>query len=213
MVRSLSRKQVRAVDRIAMEQFGIPGIVLMENAGRNAAAIIANHISSLDQVAILCGSGNNGGDGYVIARHLVNAGFNIQLICAKPVDELTGDAAINAHIAMKMHIPVIRLDELTPEHVVVDALLGTGFTGMVREPLIAFIKACENHPVVFAIDLPSGLDCDSGEPSNATVMADHTITFVARKLGFDQHGSHAYTGKIHVVDIGVPEQAIRQAMQ
>ena len=95
---TLTRKQVRDVDRIAIEQFAMPGVVLMENAGRNAAAIIAQQISHLDTVTILCGSGNNGGDGYVIARHLVNHDFTVQLICAKPIDQLSGDAAINANM-------------------------------------------------------------------------------------------------------------------
>ncbi len=209
---TLTRKQVRAVDRIAMEHFAMPGVVLMENAGRNAALIIAEQISPLDTVAILCGSGNNGGDGYVIARHLTNMGFKAQLLCAKSVDDLSGDAAVNAAIAMKMHIPVIDLDQLTDEHVIVDALLGTGFHGDVRESLLPYIQATQNKAMVFAIDLPSGMDCDSGLPANAVVKADHTITFVARKLGFDHADSHAITGKVHVVDIGVPTQAIEMAL-
>ncbi|MFG0248884.1 MAG: NAD(P)H-hydrate epimerase [Phycisphaeraceae bacterium JB051] len=209
---TLTRKQVRAVDQIAMEHFAMPGVVLMENAGRNAAMIIADQISPLDSIAILCGAGNNGGDGYVIARHLTNMGFKAQLICAKPVDDLSGDAAINADIAMKMHIPVLELEQLTHEHVIVDALLGTGFHGEVRETLIPYIHATENKAMVFAIDLPSGMDCDSGLPANVFVKADHTITFVARKSGFDQAASHAITGKVHVVDIGVPTQAIEMAL-
>lgn len=208
MVITLTRKQVRAVDRIAIEQLGIPGIVLMENAGRNAAEIIGKQVSPLDQIAILCGAGNNGGDGYVIARHLVNAGFNVQLVCAKPPEQLSGDAVVNAAIALRMNIPVVTLDVLTPQHIVIDALLGTGFHGDVRPELIDYIQACQNKARVFAIDLPSGMDCDSGQPSNATVKADHTITFVARKTGFDAEGSHHFTGKVHVVDIGVPRRAI-----
>ncbi|HAI14404.1 MAG TPA: NAD(P)H-hydrate epimerase [Phycisphaerales bacterium] len=209
---TLTRKQVRDVDRIAIEQFAMPGVVLMENAGRNAAAIIAQQISHLDTVTILCGSGNNGGDGYVIARHLVNHDFTVQLICAKPIDQLSGDAAINANIAMKMQIPLIELGALSPDHVVVDALLGTGFAGDVRKNLIPYILACNNKALVFAIDLPSGMDCDSGIAANVVVKADHTITFVGRKVGFDHPDSHQLTGKVHVVDIGVPEAAIDLAM-
>ena len=209
---TLTRKQVRDVDRIAMEHFAMPGIILMENAGHRAASIIAQQISPLDTVAILCGSGNNGGDGYVIARHMVNSGFQVQLVITRLVSELTGDAAINATIAMKMQIPQITLDALTPEYVVVDALLGTGFQGDVRENMIPYINACQNKAMVFAIDLPSGMDCDSGLPANVVVKADHTITFVARKVGFDHPNSHHLTGKVHVVDIGVPEQAIDMAM-
>lgn len=209
---TLTRQQVRDVDRIAMEHFAMPGIVLMENAGSNAAAIIMQYISPLDHVAILCGSGNNGGDGYVIARHLVNHDVDVSLICAKPIDQLTGDAATNATIAMRMNIPVITLDALTDKHIVIDALLGTGFHGDLREHLIPYIKACRNKAMVFAIDVPSGMDCDTGLGSNVTVKADHTITFVARKVGFDHPDSHHLTGKVHVVDIGVPQGAVTMAM-
>lgn len=208
---TLTQKQARQVDQIAMEQFDMPSILLMENAGSNAASFIHTKINPTDQVAILCGSGNNGGDGYVIARYLMNRGIQVQIICAKPIDELAGDAAINANIALKMQIPIIPLNALKKEHVVIDALLGTGFEGKVRKNLIPYIQACENKGKVFAIDIPSGLICDTGEPGNATVKADYTVTFVARKQGFENPSSEAYTGQVQVVEIGVPLEAIQLA--
>lgn len=198
-----------------MEEFGIPGIVLLENAGRGATEIIRARLPAGGRAAIVCGRGNNGGDGFVIARHLVNSGFAAQLLLACDPGQLAGDAATNCEIARRMCIPVLRID--SPEalalalepmgsaDVVVDAVLGTGFSGEVRPPLddiLAAINTVGRH--IVAIDVPSGLDCDTGMPSNATVRAAETITLVARKVGFDAPGAVEYTGAVHVVGIGAP---------
>lgn len=257
----LTRAQVREVDRRAIEEYGIPGIVLMENAGRQAAEIVAALASSVGNVAqppsavssiaariiIVCGRGNNGGDGFVIARHLHNRGFEVEIfLCCDPA-KLTGDAATNFHIIDRMGMP--RQSFATAEEIaataatlrkadlIVDALLGTGFVGEARAPLDAVIGAINaargagkdsreewvregilapgapQAPVVIAIDVPSGLDCDTGRPSNATLRADHTITFVARKTGFVVAGAEAYTGIVHVADIGAPREIIEAVMK
>ena len=209
----LTRQQVRDFDRHAIEKWGLPGIVLMENAGRNAAGLIlealAHDRSGPDaEVAILCGGGNNGGDGYVIARHLHNQGIAVRLCAAKDPEELTGDARVNATVCAHLGIDIrTEFDRArwARSRVLVDALLGTGFTGPVREPLARLIhevNACSG-PYVVAVDLPSGLDCDTGEPAAATIRADMTVTFVDRKVGFDNPRSTAYTGEVKVVDIGV----------
>lgn len=228
----MTREQVRRFDRIAIEQYAIPGIVLMENAGRNAARVIRH--AALPQpnkgsVAIACGSGNNGGDGFVIARHLMNCGIHTGIFLAADPARLAGDALTNYRICEKMRIPIT--DLRTPEQieaavsqwersdVLVDALLGTGFEGSVRAPMDAIIPAMNrlrarradgqpaaHHPVVVAIDLPSGLDADTGRPANATVEADLTITMVARKIGFDALEADRFTGRVIVVDIGAPPQ-------
>lgn len=219
---SLSRSQVREVDRRAIEDFGIPGVVLMENAGRNAArairrihAELPRHAQALP-VAIVCGRGNNGGDGYVIARHLYNIGLTVELYCAAPMASLQGDAALNAKIIEKMMLRSFPFDtpesvdrhraKLNDAEIIVDAILGTGFTGDVRPPIDDIIRAVNAAPraVRVAIDVPSGMDCDTGAASNATVRADTTITFVARKIGFDAPGAADYTGHIIVADIGAP---------
>jgi len=223
----LTRAQVREVDRRAIEDYGVPGVVLMENAGRNAAHLIRYWTPHNGPVAIVCGRGNNGGDGFVIARHLHNAGIRVELLPACEIMHLTGDAATNAGIVEKMGLPlrmfdtVERIAEERPTlrraMVIVDALLGTGFSGKVRSPMDLAINAINEEAraggtKVVAIDLPSGLDCDTGEPSNATVKANHTITFVARKAGFDAPGAAAYTGEVLVSDIGAPEMIIGEVL-
>ncbi len=232
VAQTMTREQVRRFDRIAIEQYGIPGIVLMENAGRNAARVIRREAlprPDTGSVAIVCGGGNNGGDGFVIARHLTNCGVEAVIFLAADPARLTGDALTNHRICEKMRIPIA--DLRTPEQiahaaarwrecdVLVDALLGTGFEGSVRTPMDLIIRAMNrlrasrtdrpatvSAPVVVAIDLPSGLDADTGRPANATVEADLTITMVARKAGFDAPGAERFTGRVIVVDIGAPPQ-------
>jgi len=232
---ALTREQARRVDRIAIEDYGIPGIVLMENAGRGAAQIIRKRFKSATAasrakpcVAIVCGRGNNGGDGFVIARHLANARIPVDLFLACDPTRLSGDAAVNCEIAAKLDI-TLRLFN-TPQHinisaprlakaaVIVDAVLGTGFAGTVRPPLDLVIQAINQRAAtsakrkIIAIDVPSGLDCNTGRPSNATVRADKTVTFVAAKVGFRQPGASDYTGKVHVVDIGAPPGIVQSVL-
>jgi len=221
---SLTRAQVREVDRRAIEECCIPGVVLMENAGRNAAAVIRGRLRRGGPVAIVCGRGNNGGDGFVIARHLSNAGIEVELFLACDPARLTGDAATHHRIVERMKLACRRFDtppaiaaaapELNRADVIVDAVLGTGFSGTVRSPLDLAIAAVNNAvgPFVAAIDLPSGLDCDTGLPSNATARADLTITFVARKAGFETPGASDYTGEIVVADIGAPPSLVRDVL-
>lgn len=223
----LTRAQVREVDRRAIEEYGVPGVVLMENAGRNAANLIRYWTPHDGPVAIVCGRGNNGGDGFVIARHLHNAGIRVELLLACEIVQLTGDAATNARIVEKMGLPLRMFDtmeRIADERptvrramVIVDALLGTGFSGKVRSPMDLAINAINEEAraggtKVVAIDLPSGLDCDTGEPSNATVRANHTITFVARKAGFAAPGAAEYTGEVLVADIGAPEAIVGEVL-
>jgi NAD(P)H-hydrate epimerase len=223
----LSREQVRAVDRRAIEQLGIPGLVLMENAAINAAAILrhllkgrAGQGGERPRVAIICGGGNNGGDGYAIARHLHNGGLSVELFAAKAPDQLKGDAATNHAICANMRLAITRVDEpglvdaaawaWAKADLIVDAMLGTGFSGEVRQPLASIIQRVNalDGPLVVAIDTPSGLDCQSGAPASATVEAGHTITFVAQKVGFTAAGAERYTGQVHVADIGAPPELI-----
>lgn len=207
----LSVDQVRRVDSLAMEDFAMPGVILMENAGRGAAESILRHYAraARPSVAICTGAGNNGGDGFVIARHLANAGLDVRICLAIPPDKLKGDALVNYTIASKMNIEMTDVDSVTQlfseTDVIVDALLGTGFSGQVRQPLAGLIDQINNtsKPVI-AIDVPSGLNADTGEPSNATITAELTVTFAANKRGFLQASAADYVGRIEVVDIGVP---------
>jgi NAD(P)H-hydrate epimerase len=220
-MRSLSRAEVRDVDRRAIADFGLPGIVLMENAGRNAAALLAE-LCPQGPVAIVCGKGNNAGDGFVIARHLETMDLEPRLLLAAAADGYAGDAAVNHGVAVKAGLPIVPLAEAGPADWtrelagaawIVDALLGTGATGAARGGIAVAIEAinairARGEARVFAVDLPSGLDCDSGLPLGPCVLADVTGTFVARKQGFDRRESEAYTGRVHVLDIGVPRRLL-----
>jgi len=215
----MSRDEVRDVDRRAIEEFGIPGVVLMENAGRGCVGWL-KQIGIAGRVAICAGCGNNGGDGFVIARHLENYGHDVRVLLFADPDKLRGDARINYQIIERARTPIRLLDgqssideeldqELATADWIVDALLGTGTRGSLRDPFPEIIKAINRSPArTMAIDLPSGLDCDTGLPVDAenpiVVNADFTATFVARKLGFENTTSSAFTGEVRVIDIGVP---------
>ncbi|QOV88984.1 NAD(P)H-hydrate epimerase [Humisphaera borealis] len=222
----LTREQVRRIDQIAIEDFGVPGIVLMENAARGAVQAIYDEKLSHQNVLILCGGGNNGGDGLTIGRHLHNGGSRVTIgLCTDPA-KYQGDALINWNIVQAMKLD---LAEATPEWLdgrllsralpdrptlLIDAIFGTGLTASPRDPFpaIAAIVHQSQIPVV-AIDLPSGLDCDTGQPlGRAAIRAGLTVTFVGIKQGFTRPGADAYTGRIKVVDIGCPVAAVHRAM-
>jgi NAD(P)H-hydrate epimerase len=216
-VRSLTREEVRDVDRRAIEEFGLPGIVLMENAGRGTAELlIEQNIGG--PVVIVAGKGNNGGDGFVIARHVENYGFDVRVLLFADPHELTGDALTNYRVISAAGMRIRECaradreewkDELRSASWIVDALLGTGTRGRVREPFGTVIEEINASGVpVLAVDLPSGLDCDTGEPLGPCVRAVHTATFAAPKRGFESPGAAAYTGKMHVIDIGVPRSLL-----
>lgn len=217
----LTRTQVRAVDQIAIDRFGIPGIVLMENAGRGAADWLLE-LGCGERIAILCGAGNNGGDGFVIARHLANRGRQVSILLIVPPEKIRGDAAVNLRIVQAMQLPLEVLDpvanpatltaRLSNADWIVDALLGTGATGSVREPYATTIRLMNaSGKPILAVDLPSGLDADTGEPSGACVRASATATFVARKPGFDRPAAAEFLGQVRVIDIGVPQAVIDEA--
>ena len=218
--RAMSRAEVRDVDRRAIEEFRLSGVVLMENAGRGCAELLVS-LGITGPVIICAGKGNNGGDGFVIARHLENRGFQVQvLLFCDPVD-LKGDALINYRVIEAAGTSVNRLGTqpdreeldrlLDGVDWIVDGLLGTGTQGSIREPYVTAIDAINRaNAKVLAVDLPSGMDCDTGESLGCCVRADHTATFVAYKLGFDSEEARAYTGIVHVIDIGVPRSMLEE---
>ena len=216
----LTRAEVREIDRRAIEEYGLPGIVLMENAGRGAAELLLRR-GERGPVAICCGGGNNGGDGFVIARHLDAAGCDVRLLLTVPIESLTGDARINADVTLRSGLsleligpqPVpVELDQwLAGCAWIVDALLGTGTRGQIREPYEAMIAAINRaRALVLAVDLPSGLDADEGRPLGACVEADVTATFVAPKRGFAQATAAPFLGTVQVVDIGIPSALLAE---
>jgi len=231
-MRPLTRKQVRAVDLRAIGEYSLPGIVLMENAGRNAAHLLMALASLVRvdpplRVSIACGRGNNGGDGFVIARHLENLGAEVKLLLACDPAAYRGDAAVNHAVAVQAGIAIEPLESapaeawsaaLVASDWIVDALLGTGVAGAPRGGIATAIEAInrtraanarvDRRPGVFAVDIPSGLDCDTGVAAGDCIRADATATFVARKIGFDAPGAGAFTGAVHVLDIGVPRKLL-----
>jgi NAD(P)H-hydrate epimerase len=217
---ALSRAKVREFDRRAIEEYGVPGVVLMENAGRAAAELLLS-LGVTGRVVICCGKGNNGGDGFVIARHLDLHGIDVRVLLFCSAEELAGDAKTNYEIIAKSQISIALqppssalAGELAVADWIVDALFGTGLQGPVRPPfeeVINTINACGAK--VLAVDIPSGLDCDTGQPLGATVRATHTATFVALKQGFLQSSAAEWTGKVHVVDIGAPRRLLEKTLR
>lgn len=218
----LSRSQVREVDRRAIEDYGISGLVLMENAGRGVVDKLFQ-FGITGPVVVCCGKGNNAGDGFVIARHLDLRYATVRVLLLADPTELAGDARINFEILAKTDVPItfvsgeFDVDRFSAEFAgagwIVDALLGTGSHGDPRFPFdqaIDAINATKCRRV--AVDLPSGLDSDTGVAGNPTIRADHTCTFVAAKRGFVVAGAERYTGVVHVLDIGAPRGLIEEIL-
>jgi hydroxyethylthiazole kinase-like uncharacterized protein yjeF len=219
----MTRQQVRAFDRWAIETLGIPGVVLMENAGRSCAELILEKLASVKEpvVSVFCGTGNNGGDGFVTARHLYKAGINVKVIICGDRAKIKGDAKINLDIVEKMNIGidvidmaetdlVLQINALTEQSsLLVDALFGTGLTGKLRDEYIELIEQMNSlkKPII-AVDIPSGLDCDSGLPLGTSIKALATVTLVAVKSGFTATESQIYTGDVYVASIGVDPKNI-----
>lgn len=217
-VPTLTRAQVRDVDRRAIEDYGLPGVVLMENAGRGVVELLCR-LGCSGPIVICAGKGNNGGDGFVIARHLAIRGIRTTVVLCCDREVLQGDAAIHyrvlqrAGLAGKVLGHDIALDELRlllkSADWIVDALLGTGAQGPVRDSFVSVIAAMnDSGRRVLAVDLPSGMDCDTGVVANVCVRASATATFVARKPGFDAAGAASLTGTVHIIDIGIPPQLL-----
>lgn len=219
----LTREQVRRVDRLAIVKYHVSGLVLMENAGRNAAHIIHRECAAVRTATIVCGVGNNGGDGLVISRHLHNLGWAVRVLVAGDPSRMTADAAANYKIACAMNLPKCVTEDWMECHaflnaapageVIVDALLGTGFSGAVRPPIEGAIRAIlmTRPRIVVSIDVPSGLDADTGFRGSAIVKADFTITFVADKVGFASGEAQLFLGRVFVADIGAPIELIAEA--
>jgi NAD(P)H-hydrate epimerase len=214
-MRRLTRKQVREVDHLAIVEYHVSGIVLMENAARGAAEVVLRRLAGVARpvVGIVAGPGNNGGDGLAMARHLHNHGVAVQLFHPADVNRLSPDAAANYRIVGRMPIAKIpaSADAIRgfDGDLLIDALFGTGLTEPPRADAAALIDAmnyCDAD--VFAVDLPSGLDADTGEPLGLAVRAAATATFVAEKLGFANPRSRDHTGEITVIDIGCPREII-----
>ncbi len=216
--RVMTREQVRRVDAWAINELGIPGVVLMENAGRSCAELISDKLSDIAEpnVCIFCGTGNNGGDGYVIARHLNNVGFDVKVVVCGDRNKIKGDAKINLDILDRMGFSI---EQLKPDDddmesrvkqfaagadMLVDGIFGTGLSGQVRDDYKRLLESVNAAKCpVLAVDIPSGLDCDTGQPLGIAIKASRTVTFVAVKKGFTCAHSERYTGEVFVASIGI----------
>lgn len=211
----LTSSEMRLLDSISINKIGIPGTVLMENAGRAVADFISEKWPLPRYTYIFCGPGNNGGDGLVIARHLYNKGYKVRVFLAASKEKVKGDAAINLNIASNIGVSIEEVSSSThlaslggedkQRMVLVDALLGTGAKGPPRGifgKLVNLINELEGAKI--AVDLPSGIDADTGEVPGEGVRADYTITFAYPKRGLCLYPGMDYAGEVKTVDIGIP---------
>jgi hydroxyethylthiazole kinase-like uncharacterized protein yjeF len=199
---------MRAVDRWAIEERGVPSLELMDAAGR-AVAEAVGELARDGPVRVVCGKGNNAGDGLVAARYLAEAGFDVEALLLWPAEELSGDAAANLARVEARQVGGGELDaRLTGSAAVVDAIFGTGFSGAPREPAAAAIEAINRcgAPVI-ACDVASGVDASNGELAGVAVEASITVAFHAAKLGHRIAPGKRHTGELRVVPIGIPEGA------
>lgn len=249
MIPVLSRAQMRDFDKFAVESCNVPGVVLMENAGRGAADVLSamiaerqartdtspgqrrfptRHVAAPGQparyplhakVVVVCGAGNNGGDGYVVARHLMARGADVEVFLAASSEKVTGDARINhdAYIDLGGRLTQLPRGAEGPDFetaleeadFIVDAIFGTGLDRPIRGHLLDMISAINASKArVVALDVPSGLDADSGSPLGASVHADDTVTFAHLKIGLLTPEGARLAGNVHVVDLGVPDGLI-----
>lgn len=215
----LNREQIRNYDRIAAEKYGVITTILMENAGRGAAQVVAKYAKTKDDyVVIVCGAGNNGGDGFVVARYLVNRGINVVAFVVLEEEKIKGDAKYNLEILKKLGVNIrfnSRIDNevlgiINRSCVIVDALFGTGLNKEVASPFREWIEAINksNKPVV-SLDIPSGVDADSGKILGEGVNATETVTFGTLKTGLLLFpGAEKVGKKLYVATIGVPDEAV-----
>jgi len=208
-MRTLTAEQMREADRRCIQELGIPGVVLMNNAGLAVFREIDR-----GPVGVVCGKGNNGGDGFVVARLAILAGFDTRVVLVADPAAIQGDALTFMRVYERLGGSIHSVQDETAVieavrgladcAVLVDALLGTGISGEVRGAMRAAVDAWPNVRTV-AVDLPSGLNADTGEACGCCVRADVTVTFQFAKRAFENPASRAYVGRLVVADIGIPE--------
>jgi hydroxyethylthiazole kinase-like uncharacterized protein yjeF len=208
-------KQMRQLDRRAIEELGLPGLVLMENAARGAVQVIGSLYPMARSIAVFCGKGNNGGDGLAMARYFHCLGLEVRCFLSGPRNGLKGDAAHQLGLADRLKIPLVELNENTDWSalkqeisgfdLLVDALLGTGIENEVKGLLRDLIILLNELPISkAAVDIPSGLSSDNGSPLGICLKADLTITFGLPKIGHILFPGSRFVGRLFVVDIGIP---------
>ena len=217
----LRSDQIRLIEKLTFEQYGISPLILMENAGRKTADAAGKELRSIKgkgllkkKVVCFCGKGNNGGDGFVAARYLFNAGYDVSIWHFGSPDKYTIESFTNFLVLCKMDIALHTCDQfeeaeraIKQSDLIVDAILGIGIKGVVREIEAKYIELINRHSkFVLSVDVPSGLDADSGEICGIAIKADATVSFGFAKKGFYEGIGPDYCGKIDIVDIGLAEQ-------
>jgi len=212
MMKTITASQSKLLDKKAREIFGLSTLILMENAGR----AVAGEIIKLKKrrIAIFCGKGNNGGDGFVLARHLLAAGIRPDLFLAGKASDVKGEAKLNLDILLNLKHKITRVDgkavsslkrKIRRYDLIVDAIFGVGLKGRIEGVFGDLIESINfSGAYIVSIDIPSGLDADTGEAPGVCIKADRTITFVARKRGMVKGKGPGYCGKIIVKDLGFP---------
>ncbi|MFC1675219.1 NAD(P)H-hydrate epimerase [Candidatus Omnitrophota bacterium] len=210
----LSAKEAKAIDLKARKMLGISVLVLMENAGREIAAEAIQIRRAKARVAILCGKGNNGGDGFVAARHLLVSGIKAEIFLAGSIKDVKNEARVNLEILRKLKHGIIQIKErdlagikrkISRYPLIIDALLGVGLKGEVRgiyKDLIGLINSSKAN--ILSVDIPSGLNATTGRVLGACVKADRTVTFVAKKRGMVIGDGPKFCGRVIVKDLGIP---------
>lgn len=221
----VTAEQMQAIDRQTIEHFLIPGLILMENAGRGVSDLVMQRYSrQLDTggALVLIGPGNNGGDGFVIARHLFQAGYRVRMLLLASEKKFQEEALTNFHAAKRLKIPCIQClesdaiqsvsDFFKTSGVIIDSIFGTGLTREVKGRFAQAIEMANASPSpVVAVDTPSGLCTDTGRPLGTAIRADITATMALTKLGHVLEDGPAFTGELMVVEIGIPSGAVSKA--
>jgi ADP-dependent NAD(P)H-hydrate dehydratase / NAD(P)H-hydrate epimerase len=223
MMKVATAEEMQELDRKAIETYRIPGMILMENAGKGAAEVISNTFPDIHKkkIAIIAGKGNNGGDGFVIARYLLNQGVSVKVYLLTDPKGLRGDAETNFNILQRMKGEVISVPsskdyvklkkDLEKYDILVDGIFGTGLDAEVRgyyREVIDHLNTLQ-RPIV-AIDIPSGLDADTGKPLGTAIRASLTITFGLPKVGHLIPPGIDYVGEVKVIDIGIPKRLVEE---
>lgn len=216
LMRVVTAREMRQIDKKATQKYGIPPIVLMENAAIVSAFCVLQMIEAgQGNVMLFCGQGNNGGDGFACARHLVNRGLNVKIYFVGKKEKLSSEAKINYQVLQKFGQEILKprftllKKELSKVDLIVDALLGIGLKSEVREPFYSLIQLINNSKKpILSLDIPSGLDATSGEVRGIAVRAKHTITFGLFKNAFLNSRAKEYTGRVTIGDISLPRQLL-----
>ena len=213
---AVSAKKMQRIDRQASEKYGIPPIILMENAGAACALYVQQMLKDKrNEIAVFCGQGNNGGDGFVCARHLINRGFKIKLFFLGKKNHFSKEAKTNYRILLKMGKKIFKPNPVSVKRklrdvdLIIDALLAIGLKGRLKKPYFSVIELINNsHKPVVSLDIPSGLDATSGKVCGIAVRAKTTITFGLCKKGLLSPQAKKYTGKLAIADIGLPRNLL-----